>query len=90
MSQISDLEALLASDRLDEAVAEATRLLGASPSDASLLFMRGKAYWRLGNRRAAMTDYAASAAIDPSGPASRALEHARDIAGFFNPDIFNP
>lgn len=90
MSSANDLEALLASDRPDEVITEATRLIAACPYDASLLFIRGKAYWRLGNRRAAMSDYAASASLNPSGPATRALEQARDIADFFNPDIFNP
>ncbi len=90
MTPSETVKALLDADRLEEAETEASRLLEAAPSDAALLFMRGKARWRLGRRGAAMTDYASSAALDPSGPASRALEHARDIASFFNPDIFNP
>ncbi len=37
-----------------------------------------------------MTDYAYASELDPSSPAIKALEQARDIAGFFNPDLYNP
>ncbi|MCM1028367.1 MAG: tetratricopeptide repeat protein [Pseudoflavonifractor sp.] len=84
------VSALINSDRIEEAVEAASRLLEANPSSAQLLFLRGKALWRLGRRAEAMTDYAGAVALDPSGPAAKALEHARDIAAFFNPDMFNP
>ena len=33
---------------------------------------------------------ACASELDPSSPAAKALEQARDIAGFFNPDLYNP
>ncbi len=64
--------------------------IAANPDHAEALFLRGKVWWRMGERSRATSDYAASAAIDPAGPAAKALEQARDIADFFNPDLLNP
>lgn len=77
-------------NRLSEALALCDSLLSRDPDNADVLFERGKIHWRIGNRAAATCDYAASAGLNPGGPASRALEHARDVESFFNPDIFNP
>ena len=44
----------------------------------------------MGDRIAAMNDYAAAAAVNPDSPATAALQNARDVNDFFNPDIFNP
>lgn len=60
------------------------------PDNAEALFMRGKLYWKLGNRAAATSSYAAAAELDPGSPAAAALEQARTIEAFFNPDLLNP
>lgn len=74
--------------------AEAIRLLddmiGAEPQKAQWRFLRGKAYWRLGDKGKAISDYEHASQLDPSSPATQALEMARQIMDFFNPDIFNP
>lgn len=57
---------------------------------AEILFERGKLYWREGNHTEAVADYAAARDLDSSSPAAVALQHASDIASFFNPDMFNP
>lgn len=57
---------------------------------ADLYFRRGKLYWRLGERSRATTDYAQASELDPEGPATMALEQARDVESFFNPDLYNP
>ncbi len=90
MSQIQNIENLISQSRLEDALEALDRAVAESPRDAQLLFMRGKVHWRMGNRSAATTDYAEAAAIDPSSPAARALEHARDVEAFFNPDLYNP
>lgn len=74
----------------DALLQELTARIEAEGATAELLFERGKRYWQLGMRAEAMGDYAASARLKPDGPASRALEQARDVMAFFNPDIFNP
>lgn len=87
---LTEARALLDADRPREAVKILTGMIDGGQADAATLFLRGKALWRLGIRDAATNDYAAAAELDPGGPAARALENARDIADFFNPDIYNP
>lgn len=91
MSQTEIITSLISADRLDEALAAADKAIASeSNASAQLLFLRGKILWRLGRRSEAVSSYAAAAEIDPDSPAARALEHARDIDAFFNPDMFNP
>lgn len=87
----ANIESLLKADRAADALAAADQAIasGTAPS-AHLLFLKGKSLWRLGRRSEATSAYAASASLDPDGPAVRALEHARDIDAFFNHDLYNP
>ncbi|MDE6483843.1 MAG: tetratricopeptide repeat protein [Duncaniella sp.] len=90
MSQIQNIEYLIAHARFEEALAALDALVDECPDDAVLLFMRGKLHWRMGHRSQATSDFSAASAIDPASPAARALEHARDVESFFNPDLYNP
>lgn len=90
MSDLQEIQSLVASDDLDEALRRVTELIAASPDDSELYFTRGKIYWRLGRRPKATGDYARAVALDPDSPARHALEQASEIAGFFNPDLYNP
>lgn len=65
-------------------------LIAANPQDADAYYRRGRLYWKLGQRGAAISDYNRSAAIDPNGPGAVAAEQAMSIMNFFNPDQFNP
>lgn len=87
---LQEIESLIASDRLNDSLQLLNSHIAHNPTDSRALFLRGKVYWRLGNRSAAQNDYMASAAIDPEGPARAALEYAREIEAFFNPDLLNP
>ena len=87
---IEEIEGLIRKNKTGEAMEALDRFVAEHPQDAQALFMRGKLWWRLGRRSSAMNDYAASAEIDPEGPASKALEQARDIEAFFNPDLLTP
>ena len=87
MTEIAEITALLKSNNLTEALDLADRYLTAHPDDAEALFLRGKIHWRLGNRSRATSDYAAA---DPDSPAAEALEQARAVEDFFNPDLLNP
>lgn len=81
---------LISVNRLEDALHALNAAIGADADDADALLMRGKVYWRLGERSKAMSDYGRAAAIDPYGPAAVALEQARNIEAFFNPDLLNP
>lgn len=81
---------LIASGRYDDALETLDLLIGQDRTDDRLLFERGKLKWRLGDRAGAMGDYSKACEINPDSPAALALAQARDIADFFNPDLYNP
>ena len=87
---LQDIKTILADNKIDEAINELNAIIANNPDDDEALFLRGKAYWRLGNRSRALTDYATAASINPDSPAIFALEQAREIEAFFNPDLLNP
>ncbi|MCM1077714.1 MAG: hypothetical protein NC411_10190 [Bacteroides sp.] len=81
---------LISEGRLEEALSMLDSMVATCPENGDLLFERGKLRWRLGDRAGATGDYTKAAMINPDGPAAKALENARDIADFFNPDLYNP
>ena len=87
---LQDIQTILADNKIDEAINELNDIIANNPDDDEALFLRGKAYWRLGNRSRALTDYATAASINPDSSATFALEQAREIEAFFNPDLLNP
>lgn len=87
---LQDIQTILADNKIDEAINELNALIAINPNNDEALFLRGKAFWRLGNRSRALTDYATAASINPDSPAVFALEQAREIEAFFNPDLLNP
>lgn len=70
---------------IEQEIAALTARIAADPNDAAALYRRGSLYWKLGQRAAAITDFNASAAIDPDGPGAAASAHAQSILDFFNP-----
>lgn len=93
MQDFEIIDRLVADGSLEDAVEQLSACIAAAVSQdalAEMYFRRGKLYWRLGRRADATSDYAKASAIDPSSPAVKALEHARDVADFFNPDLYNP
>ncbi len=55
-----------------------------------IYYRRGRLYWRLGERSAAMTDFNEAVALDPASPARSFLLMANDIMDFYNTDLYNP
>lgn len=81
---------LIDDGNIDEAIDRLNLLIADNPSDDTLFFIRGKAYWKKGNRPAARNDFARAVAINQDSPAAIAITHADDIEQFFNPDLLNP
>lgn len=81
---------LTESGKYDEAIELLTKEIAVSPQNDGLLFSRGKIYWKKGDKKSAMNDYASAAKINPDSPAAIALEQAHEVAQFFNPDLLNP
>lgn len=57
---------------------------------AEIYFRRGKLLWRMSRRAEAQSDYGRALSLDPQSRAALALEQAREVAAFFNPDLYNP
>lgn len=87
---MDQLTHIINNNTVEDALVLLTQYIEEHPSDARALYERGRLYWRLGRRAKATSDYAASASLDPDGPAAILLEQARDIESFFNPDLLNP
>lgn len=90
MDKRQNYKDMISSGRYEEAMAALNRLIAENPTDDRTLFDRGKLKWCLGDRAGAMGDYSKATELNPDSPAAMALEQARDIAGFFNPDLYNP
>ena len=89
-NQMNRIDTILKENTPEQAMVLLSKIIAENPQDAAALFARGKLYWKEGNRAKATSDYAAAAAIDPDSPAVMALEQAREIENFFNPDLLNP
>lgn len=85
-----DYRILISEGKIEAALSVLDNLVKLTPDDDRLLFERGKLRWRIGDRAGATGDYAKASMINPESPAAKALEQARDIADFFNPDLYNP
>lgn len=60
------------------------------PDSVEAHIIRGKAFWKLGRRGEAMSEYSAADRLDPEGEARTLLDHSNAIMDFFNPDLLNP
>ncbi len=90
MAFLQKINELITENNLNLALTELNEFITANPNADDAYFMRGRIYWRLGDKQNAITDYNRAVELNPASPASRALENARDVMDFFNPDIFNP
>lgn len=90
MSVFQKIEELINENRLNDALLLLNNEITQSQNNDKLYFTRGKLHWRLGNKSQAITDYEHAVDINPDSPARIALDNARDVIAFFNPDIYNP
>lgn len=84
------IDKLVSENNIQGALTLINQMIDGNPESDELYFRRGKLYWRMGDRSAAMGDYAKAQSINPDSPTSKALEMAYDVANFFNPDLYNP
>lgn len=75
---------------IEQEISRLSEQIKENPQDARLLAERGKLFWRAGRRGEAMSDYTASALIEPEGVGAQLLEYSREILDFYNKDLYNP
>lgn len=90
MLSLPNIQQLIDENRFDEAKTELDMFLTEQPSDDEAYFMRGKLKWREQNYSGAVTDFEHAVAINPDNGAQHALELARDVFDYYNPDLLNP
>ena len=90
MSVFQKIEELINENRLNDALLLLNNEITQCQNNDKLYFTRGKLHWRLGNKPQAITDYEHAVDINPDSPARIALDNARDVIAFFNPDLYNP
>lgn len=77
-------------DNIKSCISRLSTLIDHNTATSDTYFRRGKLYWRLGERAAAITDFNHAVALDPQSPAKAYLHMTDEIMDFFNPDIYNP
>lgn len=75
---------------IEQKIAELDALLRANPNDSEAFYRRGELKSKLGLQAAALSDFVASAHIDPEGPGTAAADMMRSILDFYNTDLYNP
>lgn len=75
---------------IERDIAALDDVIAANPQDAEALYRRGALKWKLGRKAEALSDFAASEQIDPTGPGAVAARGVRGIFDFTNPDLYNP
>lgn len=75
---------------IKQQIADLDAYIALHPDDADALYRRGALKWKLGRNAEALTDFNASARIDPSGPGAAAARGVRGIFNFYNSDLYNP
>ena len=75
---------------VEEAVEALTEYIAEHPDSDEALTLRGRQYWALGKRGAAITDYLAAIKINPDSPSRRYIKVAYEILNYYNKDLYNP
>lgn len=81
---------LISEGRYDEAISVLDRNIEEDASNSLWWYLRGKVYWRMQKHTDAISDYEEAVHLDAHSPAVHALEMARDVMNFYNPDLLNP
>ena len=68
------IDKLVSENNIQGALTLINQMIDGNPESDELYFRRGKLYWRMGDRSAAMGDYAKAQSINPHIQASKAYE----------------
>lgn len=90
MQLLPNIQRLIDENRHEEAFEKLNEFIDRESDNDEAYFMRGKIYWRLQKYPQAVTDFEHAVALNPQSGAVHALELARDVFDFYNPDLLNP
>jgi nicotinate-nucleotide adenylyltransferase len=88
---ITDLKQLVEQNELSKPLEILNERIRMNSSDVELLLLRGRIHYKMQNWGDAMNDYSSVLELNPDHPEAKSgLEMARNILGYFTPDMFNP
>lgn len=89
--EIEAIKSLVLQDKFDTALKMLNDQISASPSDVIALQLRGHIFYKMQRWGDAMNDFTSVLEIEPDNAEAKSkLELARNILGYFTPDMFNP
>ena len=89
LMRYEDIELLLASGRLPEALAMIEVALAHEGDDARMLFLKGRAMMKVSRWGDAISCFLKAETLDPNGPARESRMMLNDILDFYNKDMYN-
>ena len=88
---ISELKQLVEQNELAKSLEILNERILFNPNDIAALQLRGRIHYKMQKWGDAMNDYSTIMEIDPqNSEAKSGLEMAKNILGYFTPDMFNP
>lgn len=90
MRELDDIQQMLDTGHVEEAIELLKRRIAANPADDRALYTLGNAYCRLNDWKHALGSYCLALEINPSSPAGQAYEKVQEILNFYCHDLYNP
>jgi len=88
---IAEAKQLFEQNELTQALEILNQCISEKSIDIQALLLRARIYYKMQNWGDAMNDFAAVLDSDPDNPeAKTGLQMAKNILGYFTPDMFNP
>ena len=88
---ITELKQLVEQNELSKSLEILNEQIRINSSDVETLLLRGRIHYKMQNWGEAINDYSSVLELEPDSPEAKSgLEMARNILGYFTPDMFNP
>lgn len=84
------IKQLLSDNQPEEAIRLLDLYIHQYPEEDEAWYLRGKAYYKLGNTRLALNNYLQAIELNPQSPAKETYQMAIQILNFYNKDLYNP
>jgi len=88
---ITEIKQLVEQNELSIALHILNEQIRINSSDVEALLLRGRIHYKMQKWGDAINDYSSVLELDPDQPEAKSgLKMARNILGYFTPDMFNP
>ena len=88
---ITEIKQLVEQNELSRSLEILNKQIKVDSTNVPALQLRGRIHYKMQNWGAAMNDFSAVLELEPDNPEAKSgLQMARNILGYFTPDMFNP